>query len=328
MVEIETLFILGSGASKPYKFPTDEELRKRIIKDFRSDYLQMPYTSDLGPRSVTFEKQKRKTDVNSFIERLQNTEGTCTIDEFINVNTQFEFLGKVAIQYYLLKYEKEYDASRSHEYVSDWFEIVLREMFKDAKRSKNPSRIDSNSINFLTFNYDRIIEFLFIKQFVNLFNDLLTTNINKQQIGFFLYRIIHLYGSLGTIPQNKNSKGLNEIDFGEKLKTYEQIKNTINNIGLIKDGFKQSDRVSKKIYHAKKIFLLGIGYIKDNMKLLNLENSINYNDPPQIYGTAYNKSLIEISEIKNLYFNFSQSIPEPIIESSDCKKLIQKYFNK
>lgn len=62
------------------------------------------------------------------------------------------------------------------------------------------------------------------------------------------------------------------------------------------------------------------------MKLLDLESNLNFDDPPQIYGTAFNKSLKEIIDLKNDYFNFNKKIPPPIIEPLNCKKLLEKYF--
>jgi len=34
MIRQKTVFIIGAGASKPYEYPTGQELRERIISDF------------------------------------------------------------------------------------------------------------------------------------------------------------------------------------------------------------------------------------------------------------------------------------------------------
>ncbi len=62
------------------------------------------------------------------------------------------------------------------------------------------------------------------------------------------------------------------------------------------------------------------------MKMLDLENNLNFDDPPQIYGTALNRDKEGINEIVKQYFNFNKKIPNPIIESINCKELIKKYF--
>ena len=80
-------------------------------------------------------------------------------------NNKYDFIGRIAIQHYLLKYERDYLSSRKIKYESDWFEIVLKTMLKECKEKKNPSLMYSNNVNFITFNYDRLIEYLFIKQF-------------------------------------------------------------------------------------------------------------------------------------------------------------------
>lgn len=326
MIDSETLFILGSGASKPYGFPTNADLRMCIIKNFQSDYIKIPYTSDFNTRLIEFETGKRTEQSKEFIERLRDTEGTTTIDELISVKDQFEMIGKIAIQYYLLEYERNYLTNRQKNYVSDWFEIVLKEMLKESKEHKNPSLMDYNNVTFITFNYDRLIEFLFIKQFNSLFQELLNGKINKHQIDFFIYKIIHVFGSLGSLPRSRESNKSTEVEFGESISSYERISESISNIGLIKDGFKEPDRTSRKTYNAKKIYFLGVGYIDNNMKMLDLDNSLNFEEPPQIYGTAFQKSAKYINEKKTKFFNFQKEIPDAIIEPLSCKDLIDNYF--
>ena len=62
------------------------------------------------------------------------------------------------------------------------------------------------------------------------------------------------------------------------------------------------------------------------MRNLDLINNLNFDDPPQIYGTAYNKGVKEIDEIKRDYFSYNRDFPELIIEPENCKKLLEKYF--
>ena len=120
MIDIETVFILGSGASNPYNFHTDADLRAKIIENFEGDYRRITYTSDFNSRLIEFEKGKRTEQAKEFIERLFDIEGTTTIDEFISINKKYEFIGKIAIQYYLLACEKNYVTDRKSKYISDW----------------------------------------------------------------------------------------------------------------------------------------------------------------------------------------------------------------
>ena len=326
MIDTETVFILGSGASQPYGLPTDADLLTLINDRFISDYRSMPYTSDLPHRLIEFEKAKRTEHAEKFINRLRDVVGTTTIDEFISLNSKYEDIGKKAIQHYLLEAEIDYFDNRRTEYTSDWFEIVLRETFKECKEQRDPSLCDLNNVHFLTFNYDRIIEHLFIKQFISLFQDLMDVDINKKQIEFFIYKVIHLYGSLGYLPPKAESDNPKFVEFGETIWSFERLTKTLDNIRLIKDGFINYDRIKKKLYCAKRIFFLGIGFIEKNIKMLQLKNNLNFNNPPQIYGTVYGKKEKEINKIIDLYFNFDKEIPKPIIEPIKCKELIENYF--
>jgi len=60
--------------------------------------------------------------------------------------------------------------------------------------------------------------------------------------------------------------------------------------------------------------------------LLNLADNLNFDDPPQIYGTAFNKKAKEIDVLKREYFDFDKNIPKPINESLNCKELLENYF--
>ena len=62
------------------------------------------------------------------------------------------------------------------------------------------------------------------------------------------------------------------------------------------------------------------------MNLLELSANLNFDDPPQIYATAFGKNERDIKSIIKKYFTFNKEIPEPIIESLNCKDLIEKHF--
>ena len=135
-----------------------------------------------------------------------------------------------------------------------------------------------------------------------------------------------MYGSLGYLPPREETDSPSKVNFGETIETFERIKDSIKNIRLIKDGFKDYDRISRKLYDAKKIYFLGVGYIEKNMKMLELCKNLNFDDPPQIYGTALDKREKEINEIISKHFTFDREIPKPIIEPVNCKELIEKYL--
>ena len=328
LITKQTVFILGSGASKPYGFPIDAQLRERIRKDFGGDFIKLPYTIDLSPNSLKFEKVKRRDFVDKFTESLSTTYGIATIDEFLEINhREYEFIGKIAIQHYLLEYEREFLSKNKIEPVNDWFEIVLNELLEEAKKEKNPSSLIYlvEDITFLTFSYDRILEYLYLSKLMSLFPQHSGFMISNNIFNFFWHRIKHLYGSIGNLPWEIELDNFNEVQFGESIESYDRITKTINNIRLIKDGLKSTQEIGKKIKNAKRIFFLGNGYIEKNMKALNLEDNLNFDDPPEIYGTAFGLEN-KINKIKEDYFSFSEEIPTLKIEPLKCKELIAKYL--
>ncbi len=325
MLAEQIVVILGAGASKPYGFPIDSELQDRIIQDFKYDFQSLPYTN-ISPKSLKFERGKREGLASDYITRLSDSKGIASIDNFINVNDKYELIGKISIQYYLLEYERQYLSNRSYSGINNWFELVLKELLKDCIEYKDPQALYVDNITFITFNYDRLIEYIFKKNFVSLFKDSLNEKKNTDLIDFFNYRVMHLYGSVGYLPNKAFPDNSNKVEFGEKIDTYEKIESTVNNLRLIKDGIGDISRLTNILASAKKIYFLGNGFIKKNMDVLDLNNNLNFNDPPQIYGTYFQREAEDISKLKKKYFNFNFSIPEPQIESVDCKELIRKYF--
>ena len=82
------------------------------------------------------------------------------------------------------------------------------------------------------------------------------------------------------------------------------------------------EKARKHIQEAERIFFLGLGYAKENLKALDLPRVLK----PQhlIYGTALGRTAREIADIKTTFVHgLQQSARDPIDRPIDAKSRVQ-----
>ena len=94
MIGRKTLFVLGAGASMPYKFPSGEGLYREICHGMPEGNFQ--YQIDFA--RLAGECGVVKSDVEEFRLTLTRS-GANSIDTFLAYRPEFERIGKLAIAY-------------------------------------------------------------------------------------------------------------------------------------------------------------------------------------------------------------------------------------
>jgi len=155
MIDKQTLFILGAGASACSQYPTGEELNSFIINEFLS-YKQ---------RFLIDEEQElfEDHDIKNFT-KLFDASRAPLIDYFIakNPDEKIRGIGKLAIVLSILDGEiKNKNVKNIDLFDQDWFSIIFDKMTSDIFDAKIIDRILDNKISFITFNYDRSLEHSF-----------------------------------------------------------------------------------------------------------------------------------------------------------------------
>jgi len=179
----------------------------------------------------------------------------------------------------------------------------------------------NSNISFITFNYDRSLEYL-------LFNSIQASfglSINKTLEIFTSIPIIHIYGSLGdpdflTIHDNNN-----KLPYGAEL-SLKNIRIAIDNINIIsEDGpLKYSSEISNLISKSDKICFLGFGYNRINLARLFFND---YLDNKSIYGSVFGLGNAELSEIKSIMKSFYQKSPPKFKFGSSSERSIDILTN-
>jgi len=287
------LFIIGAGASKAYDFPTGEELYGIVRNlDFSSDEKRKVAYKEYYDKDF-----KNNEDANHIIKFMENLASELdnsmmvSIDDFIR-NRSFwspelnieAGLVKRIIAKIIFEHEKNAKGKR----VTDWLHYLCSSIDREHGKNRDHLRNYFLDLRFITFNYDRLLEYSLYKYFNY------DKGINNREIADMLkdMNIIHVNGFLG--PLNYSRFGCEENISDANVR---EIKTTWD-----KDNSNKAEFINSCISHSSRIFFLGFGYLEENMKKLGLAvNTETANTKiladKKIYGTASGKTNDEIKRI-------------------------------
>ena len=313
MIEEQTVFILGAGASKPYGLPIAKELRTQICFNF-ADRIRMLIESR-SPSKV----EEMYQEALEFTEAFYGSSDS--IDLWLMKNTRFHPLGKHAIITYILQGEHDGDfREKAPNPDQDWYSYIWKRMTDVITKQEDYKRFSENKVDFITFNYDRSLEqFLFESLgygFYDISEGQLIEELEKR-------RIIHVYGQIAPLDWKVKFESLS---YGAKPDNLWLSKYN-NNIKIIREAenTKEVEDAISLIEKARRIFFLGFGYAKENLDLLKLPQVLKKG--VKVYGTAYGLTPNEILKIKN---NFRPILDTDLkyihIEDMDSLMLLRQFL--
>jgi hypothetical protein len=322
MIEEDTVFILGAGASIPYGLPSGQRLVDLICNINADD------------RRILNKIEEKKV-VDDFIADLSEAEPD-SIDEFLSNRKEFQKVGKASIARILLPLEtnhrlinlwrKQRLLRQNPDFGGHWYKHLFRFLGNDFEE------ISNSKLNIITFNYDRSLEqYLFVK-----IKKSYGKRDNESAEALKNMNIIHIYGKLGLLPWQNSDKEHVEYEAWKVKDVNERKKiicNAMENIKTMDDGFKENDKevndARSILKNAKQIFILGFGFHPINLELMDIPNIFNRNQ--KIDGTAFGLNPEEIKKI-------IKSLTPPAkptetfenrnikIEKCDCLDLLRKYL--
>ena len=323
MVTVPTLFVLGAGASIPYGYPSGKGLRRKIVEDLEPD-LDSHFNKDSSLDSFEKEQYKEKA------KKLMNVFGNApieSIDKFLALNPSFEDIGKLAIAFLILEYEKKSSFNESLKKPNqDWYSHLFNQMTSSFKSPDDYMKFKDNKVSFITFNYDRSLEHVLLSGFRNAFYDnrgqieMEMVDISSWHENYFPFPLIHVYGQIGE-PGWLWGRDYREMYDFQKIKTYSK------GIRVIGERTENSnDKIGKMFAEAKKIYFLGFGYADENLEAIGIKD--NLREDHDIYGTAFDSTDNEMERIKRkLIVNPAsmQILTNPHIEKADSLKLFRTH---
>jgi hypothetical protein len=246
MLQKQTVFVLGAGASVPFGLPTGLELSQRILES----------TAQGGyGRDLLDEFGFKPEDIDRFRDAFRLSARN-SIDAFLEHRREFIDIGKTALACVLITYEREeklFDAE------GNW----LRYMFNATNAGF--AQFVSQPLNFITFNYDRSVEHFLSTALKNSFA------CSDEQIdnAFRKIRVLHLHGRLAYLPWQAQIKQDRPYSPDVEYKSVERAAKHIKIIHEIDDDFAMAKRL---LATAEQVFFLGFGFHPTNVDRLSIRS--------------------------------------------------------
>ncbi len=216
-------------------------------------------------------------------------------------------IGKIYIAKVLISCEKDNNLRQTKD---NWYMYL----FDHLKTSFE--ELSQNNISFITFNYDRSLEYFLYEAIQNLFHK--GTKECEEMMESF--PIVHLYGQLDPLPwQAKGGKRYLHSDLIERLSAAPE------NIKLISDerDIKESEEFQKAyklIDGAERMFFLGFSFDKTNLERLQAVRMQN----KSIFATVHGLKGAKANWVDQ-YFS-KRSCTSKLLANKDALSLLQDHL--
>jgi hypothetical protein len=320
MIEKRTVFVLGAGASCPYGYPSGAQLRRQICLE-GGDYLN--YLNKAYPNDV--ERHQRWESFQAFGDKFFKS-STESIDLFMARNPHFARDGKYIIAFKMFAAEPKSHFCEQAVEGQDWYSYLIRRLTKGVVSQEELCALPWEMVAFITFNYDRSLEYFLHESLRNSF-----LNLPEHELFALLKRItiIHVYGRIAQL-QWQNPADC--VDYASQMREslLQKAATSIKTIYEEKESPELAE-AHKLLESAERIFFLGFGYAPENMEVLNLPDLI----PPgcEVYGTAFGMMAKEVEDILHRVRSGRKPDPnihtdpsETTIKSWDCLMMLRYYL--
>jgi hypothetical protein len=277
VIKQSTVFILGAGASMPYGFPSGAQLRDNICGAAN----HQSALANLIAGSVGI----RVEEIMGFASAFHRS-SLLSIDAFLARRPEFTRVGKLCIAAELIKCEVP-QFLRRLDNKDHWYALLWEALSRDAASVED---ICANEVQFITFNYDRSLEYFLFEAVKNSFG---TTDEDALAVVKKL-GIIHVYGSLAEFhfaPTGGARSYVNDV-------TGRTIENAAEGIRVIPEA-RDGDAVFATARHAigncKRLCFLGFGFDSLNLQRLDIPGLLEWRheSTPLIVASALGKTPTE-----------------------------------
>ena len=279
MINKQTVLILGAGASFPYGFPLGEKLFNMVIDDHSTDL----------PKRMS-ETGFNQVELGNFRSALRRSLFP-SVDAFLEVNESFMDIGKAVMAYFLIRCERE-DKLYTTANTQDWYRYLYNIM-----HSVELDEFANNKISFITYNYDRSLEYRLLNALKFGFPD-----VSSEKAASILdsIPIIHVHGELGKLKElDSNGREYHPVVSSQEIKI------AMNGIGVVsedKDNNPAYLRAHEVLKSAKNVIFLGFGYHPKNVERLQLDK--NLSTEARVLGTIIGMTKDEVRyNVAHLFTN-------------------------
>ena len=301
-IKTPTIFVLGAGASFDYGFPLGSELRKLIIRNFEPDYPKNLIGLFVGMGFF-------ESDIHDFRDELIGA-ATTSIDAFLEARQPYERrLGKYAIAAALIPFEDPKKVMNQAKWLENFINTMNLEL----------SDFKKNKWGFITFNYDRSLEYLLHTRIKSLFalSSPDAANLVNQ------IPIQHVYGSLGKLPWqiSQHKEYLREFStetsapiIARSAETIDIIHDTVKDELALKKSFLELKNKVTRNGASPRVFFMGFGYNEINMKRIM----------PSLGGSGLHGTSLGLGDRIKDYMR--RTYPNVKLQDEGCEDFITKNY--
>lgn len=260
------MLIVGAGGSIPYGMPSGGKLLDAIVEHLGTAKLYSAIDRLTG---------NDQTQTERIRVRLKQSM-TDSVDAFLEKNPHDSFvqdLGKIAIAFCLWQKLKGLNAFASDP-EEDWIKFVWNKMHQEARSFED---LRSNTLTFITFNFDRLLEAKLFDAVVALYPDVNQDDARKYVDSI----VVHVHGTLSP-PSNQSDP------------TDEWLGKARADIQVVHQEIEKSllESLSQRIEEAEIVSFLGFGYHPDNLKKLGFPRSRD-----NMFGSAFGLGMGEKAQV-------------------------------
>jgi hypothetical protein len=296
MFTVPTVLIIGAGASAAAGLPLGPGLAERIAEKANDRDFRRAVTGILHQRSVQFPSPSIVDGLEAISQGVRLSR---SIDRFIEEydhHPAVRSLGKILIADEILAAEASSRVAQAIDgfgfvdvynsaVAKCWYGDFAAKWLGDVKHRE--VQHSNHNLRVVSFNYDRVFE-LYLTSFILKKYRGLDPSAASSVVSSL--RVIHPYGSLGTLPNFPLDFGARPVPFGGESG---QLSYSIGlSEGLRTFGESQAsavaDEVKGVLQNAAQIIFLGFSFERMNMNLLELAG--RQGNRPFVYASAYGVS--------------------------------------
>lgn len=253
MIRSPTLFVLGAGASQPYGFPLGSELRHLICES--------EHEGNSLAQAVRQCRFFNQTDIRDLAMNFRGS-SINSIDAYLARHSQFVEVGKQLIAAAI--FEKESPIKFRNCGSDHWYQLLWNEMLYDVN---DGASLRQNKVRFISFNYDRSLEYFFHHSTKHTFRVADATAFEY----WSHLKILHVYGSVGDIYSTDPARSQSARPYGDR-NSAPSIATAATGINIIPDSRDDAEEfvTARKWFNwAERVFILGFGFDPKNCQRLN-----------------------------------------------------------
>jgi hypothetical protein len=262
VIDVETVFVLGAGASQPFNLPLGIELYRAVIDNFGRNGVKRELFLDTTSHS--------EAQLDDFLNALGRS-GLTSVDAFLERRfDEFLEIGKAAMAIELMLREEESHLWKAPNWMLYLYGLMGCKSFED---------FSGNDVSFVTFNYDRSLEHFLCTSLASSYGRPIEHSANEIKH----IPIIHLHGRLGYLPwEGKNGRA-----YGDKTIDHRIVDLCVKEMRVVHEDITDRDadfaEAKRLLKAAKRVYLMGFGFGNKNVERIDLPSL----EPEIFYGTAY-----------------------------------------